>query len=88
MILDIQSIYTKYLNKANKANKKCDEIRTRKLGVEQELHIGNEEREQAVSFFQQQILKVKRYKKMIDALQSLAFAKPNKPLSSIKSLID
>ena len=51
MILDIRSIYTKYLNKANKADKKRDKIRTRILKLEQELHISNEKREQAVSFF-------------------------------------
>ena len=68
MILDMRSIYTEYLNKANKADKERDEIHTRALGLEQELHISNKEREQAVSLLQQQIVKVKRYEKMIDAL--------------------
>ncbi len=45
MILDMQSIYTKYLDQANKADKKRDEIHTRALGLEQELHISNEEKE-------------------------------------------
>ena len=76
------------MNKVNKADKKRDEIRTRALGLEQELHISNEEREQAVSLLQQQTVKVKRYKKMIDALQNSAFAKPDKLLPSIKSSID
>ncbi len=49
MILDIQSIYTKYLDQANKADKECNEIHTRVLELEQELHISNEERKQAVS---------------------------------------
>ena len=50
MILDMRSIYTKYLNKANEANKKRDEIRTRVLELEQELHISNKEKKQAVFF--------------------------------------
>ena len=50
MILDIWSIYTKYLNKANKADKERNEIRTCTLELEQELYISNEERKQAVSF--------------------------------------
>ena len=53
MILDMQSIYTKYLNKANKADKKCDDIHIRTLRLEQELYISNEERKQAVSLLQQ-----------------------------------
>ena len=53
MILDMRSIYTKYLNKANKADKKRDEICTRALGLEQELYINNKEKEQAVSLLQQ-----------------------------------
>ena len=88
MILDIQSIYTKYLNKANKANKKRDEICTCVLTLEEELYISNEEKEQAVSLLQQQVVKIKRYKKMMDALQILVFAKPDKPLPFIKSPID
>ena len=84
----MRSIYTKYLNKANKADKERDEIRTRALGLEQELHISNEEREQAVSLLQQQTVKVKRYKKMIDALQSSVFVKPDKFLPFIENLID
>ena len=82
------NIYIKYLNKANKANKKCDEIHICTLGLEQKLYINNEEKEQAVYFLQEQTVKVKCYKKMIDALQSLAFAKPDKPLPSIESFID
>ena len=45
MILDMQSIYIKYLNKTNKTNKKYDEIRTCALEMEQELYISNEKRE-------------------------------------------
>ena len=52
MILDMQSIYTKYLDQANKVDKERDEIHTYALELEQELHISNENREQAVSFLQ------------------------------------
>ncbi len=53
MILDMQSIYTKYLDQANEADQERDEIHTRVLRLEQELHISNEEREQTVSLLQQ-----------------------------------
>ena len=44
MIFDMQSIYIKYLNKVNKVDKKCDEIRTCALELEQKLYISNEKR--------------------------------------------
>ena len=88
MILDMQSIYTKYLDQANEADKERDEIHTRALGLEQELHISNEEREQAVSLLQQQTVKVKRYEKMIDVLQNSVPLKPDIPLPSIERSID
>ena len=88
IILDIRSIYTKYLDQANEANKERDEIYTRVLRLEQELHISNEKREQVVSFLQQQTVKVKRYERMIDTLQSLVPLKPDIPLPSIKRPID
>ena len=75
------------MHEANEADKERDEIRTRALGLEQELHISNEKREQAVSLLQQQTVKVKRYKKMIDALQSSAFAKPDKLYHLLKVLL-
>ena len=53
MILDIQSICSKYLDQVNKADKKCNEVHTCALGLEQELHINNEERERTVSLLQQ-----------------------------------
>ena len=37
MILDMRTIYTKYLNQANNADKQCNQIRTVALGLEQEL---------------------------------------------------
>ncbi len=88
MILDMQSIYTKYLDQANKADKENNEIYTCALGLEQELYISNEEREQAVSLLQQQTVKVKRYERIIDALQSLVSPKPDIPLLSIKRPIN
>ncbi len=45
MILDMQKTYTEYLDQANKADNKRDKIRTRALGLEQELYISNKERE-------------------------------------------
>ena len=61
MILDMRSIYTKYLNKANKANKKCNEIYIYALGLEHKLYINNKKKEQAVFLLQQQTVKVKHY---------------------------
>lgn len=50
--------------------------------------MSNQKKEQAVSLFQQQTLKVKYHEKMINILQSLAFAKSNKLLLFIKKIID
>lgn len=83
MILDIRSIYTEYFDQANEADKKYDEIRICALELEQELHNSNDKKEQAVSLLQEQIVKVKRYEKMIDALQNSALVKPDKVLPSI-----
>ncbi len=88
MILDMRKTYMEYLDQANKADNQGDKIRTRDLGLEQELYISNEEREQAVSLLQQQTVKVKRYKRMIDALQSSVPLKPDIPLPSIERSID
>ena len=44
-ILDMRSIYIKYLKKTNRANKKRDKICTYTLKLKQELYISNEERE-------------------------------------------
>lgn len=48
MILDMQNIYTKYLDKANKADKKCNKIHICILKLEQNFHINNKEKEQMV----------------------------------------
>ena len=37
MILDIRTIYTKYLNQANNTDKQYNQIQTIALGLEQEL---------------------------------------------------
>ena len=50
IILDMRITYTGYLDQANKADDQCDQIRMRALGLEQDLYISNEEREQAVTF--------------------------------------
>ena len=76
------------MNEANKANQKRDRLCTYELKLEQELYISYKEGEKAVSLLQQQTEKVKRYKKIINALQSLAFAKSDKFLPSIKSPIE
>lgn len=88
MILDIRSIYTKYLDYIIKTEKDCDKIQICTLKLKQKLHISNEKKEQKVFFLQQETLKVKRYKKMIDVIQKLASVKPDKFLSSIKTPID
>lgn len=47
------NIYTEYLDKANKIDKKYNEIHIGAIKLKQELHIINEKRElQVVSFFQ------------------------------------
>ena len=48
MILNMRSIYIKYLNKTKKVDKKRDKIYICVLRLEQELYISNEKREQAV----------------------------------------
>lgn len=71
MILNMWNIYTKYLDQANKANKKYDKIyicRSRSF-------ILVIKKEYTVFHLQQQIVKVKHYIKMIDILQSLVSAK-------------
>ena len=68
MILDMQKIYTKYLDQATKVKDQHDQIRTHVLGLEQDFHISDKEREQAVTLLQEQAKKLKQYKKMIDTL--------------------
>ena len=49
MILDMRKIYIEYLEQVNKANDQRDQIRTYALELEQDFHINNEEKEQAVT---------------------------------------
>lgn len=51
MIVELQTISLKYLNKAYKEDKKRHEIYTRVLKVKQKLHFDNEKKEQIVSLF-------------------------------------
>ncbi len=53
MILDIQKTYTEYLEQANKADKQNDKIRIQALRFEQDFHINNEERKQAITLLQE-----------------------------------
>ena len=57
MILDMRNIYTKYLNQANHANKQCKEIRIIVLGLEQELQISNNKRQEAITLLEVQLAK-------------------------------
>ncbi len=84
MIIDMQKIYTEYLDQANKADNQRDEIRMCALGLEQDLHVSNEESEQAVTLLQEQAKKLKRYEKMIDKLQNAASVKPDIPFPSVE----
>lgn len=68
MILDMWSIYTKYFDQTTKANKKYDRIYTCTSKLKQKLYISNKEKKQIVYFLQQQTVKIKCYKKMIDIL--------------------
>lgn len=52
MILDMQSIYTTYLDQANKVDKEPNKIHTCTLRLKQGLHISNKEREQIVFLVQ------------------------------------
>ena len=68
MILDMRKTYTEYLNQANEADDQHNQFRTHALRLEQDLHINNEEREQAVMLLQEQAKKLQRYEKIIDTL--------------------
>ena len=57
MILDIYNIYTKYLNQVNHTNKQYNQIQTIALGLEQELQISNNKKQEAITLFEAQIAK-------------------------------
>lgn len=48
----MRSIYIEYLDQANKLEKKCNEIYTCALELEQELHISNIKTKQVVSILE------------------------------------
>ena len=68
MILDMRTIYTKYLNQANSANKKYNQIQTIALRLKQELQISNNERTEAITLFEEQVIKSNQYEKIINTL--------------------
>ena len=57
MILDMCNIYIKYLNQANHADKQCKKIQTIALGLEQELQISNNNRQEAITLLETQVAK-------------------------------
>lgn len=58
-IFYMQKIYIEYLNQANKADNQHDQIQIRALRLKQDLYINNVEREQTVTFIQEQANKHK-----------------------------
>ncbi len=86
MILDMRNIYTEYLNQANHADERCKEIRTIALGLEQELQISNNERQEAIILLEAQVAKLNQYKRIIDILQNSFPTKQDQPQQSIGRL--
>ncbi len=84
MILDMRNIYTKYLNQANHVDKQCKEIQTIALGLEQELQISNNERQEAIILLEAQVAKSNQYKRIIDMLQNSLSTKQDQPQQSIE----
>lgn len=84
MILDMRKTYMEYFDHANEADKQHDAIRTRALGLEQDLHISNVEREEAVTLLQKQAKKLKQYEKIIDNLQNATSVTPDTSLASVE----
>ena len=77
MILDMRIIYTKYLNQANNANKKCKQICTIALELEQKRQINNNKKNEAITLLETQVGKSNQYKKIINILQNFLLAKKN-----------
>ncbi len=61
---------------------------THALGLEQKLHISDKVKGQAVFLLEQQTVKVKSYKRVIDTLQSSVFVKPDLLLPPIEKPIN
>ena len=57
MILNICTIYTKYLNQANNVNKQYNQIHTIALGLEQKLQISNNKKIEAIILLETQVAK-------------------------------
>lgn len=68
MILNMYTIYTKYLNEANHINKQYNQISIITLTLQQELQISNNEMTKAITLLEVQIVKLNYYKKIIDIL--------------------
>lgn len=78
-----------YLDSVNKAYKKCNKIPIYILGLEQKFYISNKKNNRQFFFFSNnKIIKIKYYKTIINVLQSLASAKLDKLLLSIKRPIN
>lgn len=78
--LDIQSIYINYFNAVNKMNEKCDKIYIYVLKPKEKYNMKNKNRKKAILLSQQWFFKFQHYEKIIDIIQSLAFAKQNQSL--------
>lgn len=70
IILDIPTIYTKYLNQANNADKQYNQIQTVALGLKQELQISNNEKTEAITLLEVQVAKSCQYKIIIHIFQN------------------
>ena len=57
MIVDMRTIYTEYLNQAKNADEQCNQTRTIALGLEQEVQISNNERNEAITLLEAQVAK-------------------------------
>ena len=84
IVLDIRTIYIKYLNQANNANKWYNQIWIVALGLEQELQISSNKKTEAITLLEAQVAKSNQYKKIINILQNFFLAKKNQPQQSIK----
>ena len=79
MILNMHTIYTKYLNQTNNADKQYNQIQTVTLRLEQKLQISNNKKTEAITLLEAQVAKSNRYDKIIDMLQNSFPAKKNQP---------
>ena len=57
MILDMHTIYTKYMNQASNATKQYNQIQTVILGIKQEFQISNNKKVEAITLFKAQVIK-------------------------------